>query len=333
MRARIGFAVKVLGQHGLKSHDSRRWQSGPHLRVSIEYLHAVFTYLEKSGIRMYRMSSDVAPYATHPDFPQFHRQIAQSRSELVELGRRAKQIDLRLSFHPSQFIVMNAPDERLRRQSMWDLASHAEILDEMNLGPEAVLVIHAGGAYDDKTAAIKRWIACYQRLAEPARRRLVLENDDIRFSAADVLRIHERTGVPLVFDIQHHQCLNPERLPWRRTLERFLRTWPANTRPKIHYSSPRTQMREVVRRNTKTGKKEKVLQAPLWTAHADFAHPFDFIRFAQETKDLEFDIMLEAKAKNLAVLRLQKDIACYAPELTERFEAVGNGNALGNSPS
>ena len=258
VRSRLGFAVKVLGQDRLKSNDSRRWQSSPHLRVSIDYLHAIFTYLEKSNIRMYRMSSDLAPYVTHPDLPQFHGQIRECRSELAELGKRANQLGIRLSFHPSQFIVMNAPDERLRCQSMQDLATQAEILASMNLGPEAVIVIHVGGTYDDKCAAMSRWAACYRALPEPARRRLVLENDDLRFSAADVLSIHERTDVPLIFDMQHHQCLNPERLPWRPTLERFLRSWPEGVRPKVHYSSPRTQMREVLRANRKTGKKEKV---------------------------------------------------------------------------
>jgi UV DNA damage endonuclease len=134
------------------------------------------------------MSSDVAPYLTHPELPQFHQQIAESRSELGELGRRANQMGLRLSFHPSQFIVMNSPDATLRRQSVRDLAAEAEILDLMDLGPEAVVVIHVGGAYDDKSAAVDRWVTCYRDLPEPARRRLVLENDDVRFSAysADV---------------------------------------------------------------------------------------------------------------------------------------------------
>src|SRR3954454_16039524 len=116
------------------------------------------------------MSYDVAPYVTHPDLPHFHGQIAESRPELAGLGRRANQIGLRLSFHPSQFIVMNAPDKELRRKNMWDLASHAEILDLMNLGSETVLVIHVAGAYDDKSAAINRWVACYKELSEPARR-------------------------------------------------------------------------------------------------------------------------------------------------------------------
>jgi UV DNA damage endonuclease len=272
---------------------------------------------------MYRMSSDVAPYITHPDLPQFHAQIAESQSELAELGRRANQIGLRLSFHPSQFIVMNAPGKELREQSVRDLTCGAEILDRMNLGPEAVLVIHVGGVYDDKSAALDRWVACYKALPAPVRRRLVLEHDDLRFSAADVLSIHDRTGVPLVFDVQHHQCLNPQRLPWRSTLEQFLHTWPVGVRPKVHYSSPRTQMREIVRRNRETGKKGVVLQPPVWTAHADYVHPFEFIRFALETRAMDFDIMLEAKAKNLAVERLRQDIRCYAPELQKQFEGVG----------
>lgn len=311
--------MKVLSQPGLKSHDSRRWQSGPHLRVSIEYLHAIFAFLEKSQIQMYRMSSDIAPYITHPDLPRFHRQIKESRCELAALGRRANGIGLRLSFHPSQYIVMNSPDRTLRRQSVKDLTAQAEILDAMSAGPEAVIVIHVGGIYDDKCAALNRWVACYRDLPEPAQRRLVLENDDIRFSAADVLDVHERTGVPLVFDIHHHQCLNPERLPWRPTLERFLGTWPKGVRPKVHFSSPRTQAREMVHINRKTDKREKRLQPPTWRAHADYLHPFDFIRFARETSDLEFDFMLEAKAKDLALLRLRRDLLCYAPELLGRI--------------
>src|SRR5436305_919594 len=79
----------------------------------------------------------------------------------------------------------------------------------------------------------------YRRLPEPVRRRLVLENDDVRYGAADVLAIHEATGVPLIFDHQHHWCNNPEGLDLAEALRRFLRTWPAGVRPKVHFSSPR----------------------------------------------------------------------------------------------
>jgi UV DNA damage endonuclease len=322
-RLRLGFPVKVLGKNGLKSNDSRRWQSEPHLRVSIQYLLAIFSYCEEKQIRMYRMSSDIAPYATHPDLPQFHRQIRECRGELRALGDEARRLDLRLSMHPSQFVVINSPDDEIVRKSIWDLKSQADLLDCMQLGPDAVLVIHAGGSYGDPQASIERWVRSYERLPTAVRRRLVLENDDTRFPAANVLWAHERTGVPLVFDLQHFWCLNPERLPLRETFERFLRSWPTGVRPKMHFSSPRTEMRKLERINRSTGKKETFLQAPIWTGHADFNHPFEFISFMRQMADLEFDVMLEAKAKDLALLRLRQDLLRYAPDVAERFGCAG----------
>jgi UV DNA damage endonuclease len=315
---RLGFAVKVLGEPGLKSNDARRWQSGPHLRVSIDYLRAIFDYLDRQDVRMYRMSSDVAPYVTHPDLPQFHGQITECDADLRDLGRRARDLGLRLSFHPSQFILLNAPDPSVVAKSVADLAAQAEILDRMELGPEAVVVTHVGGAYGDRASGRRRWVEAYRRLPEPVRRRLVLENDDLRFSAADVLAVHEATGVPLVFDHQHHWCFNPEGLDLREAVGRFARTWPPGVRPKLHFSSPRTEMREV-RRKGASGKAETVMQPPVWTGHADFVHPFEFISFLRLADGLEFDVMLEAKAKDLALARLRRDLPAYAPDVADRF--------------
>lgn len=317
--SRLGFPVKVLGATGLKSNDSRRWQSNPNLGVSIGYLDAIFDYLHRHDIRMYRMSSDLAPYATHPDLPQFHNQLSEFKKELRQLGEKARTLDLRLSLHPSQFIVLNSPDEAIRKKSIWDLRIQAQLLDQMELGPEAVMVIHAGGAYGDIASGIDRWCRTWDSLPECIRTRLVLENDDVRYSAADILRIQERTGVRLIFDVQHFWCLNPEQLPLRPTLEKFLATWPGGQQPKIHFSSPRTEMREVARKDRKTGKKKIVLQPPIWTGHADFNHPFEFIAFCRHMADLDFDVMLEAKAKDLALLRLRQDLVRYAPDIAERF--------------
>jgi UV DNA damage endonuclease len=312
MTLRIGFPVSVLGAPGIKSNDTRRWQSNPHLKASLEYLDQVFDYLEANRISMYRMSSDLAPYATHPDLSQFHNQVKESRKELRRVGRRARDLDLRLSFHPSQFIVLNSPDESLRKKSIWDLRVQAEILDRMEQGPEAVLVIHVGGSYGDKASGIDRWCETWERLPAEVSRRLVLEHDDLRYSAADVLAIHRRTGVRLIFDVQHFWCLNPERLDLQDTLARFLSTWPSGVRPKLHFSSPRTQMRQAKRKNPKTGRRKNVLLPPVWTGHADFIHPFEFISFWRMVGPLRADVMLEAKAKDLALLRLRKDLARYA---------------------
>ena len=316
---RLGFPVKVMGAPGLRSNDTRRWQQSPHLKVSLGYLCEIFAYLRQHDIRMYRMSSELAPYHTHPDMPQFHGMVHESRAELAHVGRVARAQGVRLSFHPSQYIVLNSENETLTRKSIADLESQASILDLMELGPEAVMVVHVGGTYGDRAAGCRNWVKTWPRLSECVQRRLVLENDDIRFSAADVLSIHEQTGVKCVFDYQHHWCFNPEALPMVETLERFLKTWPAGVRPKMHFSCARTEMRQIKRKNRKTGLLETVLQPPIWTGHADYNNPFETITFLRSIAHLETDIMLESKAKDLSLLRLRNDLVRFAPELAGRY--------------
>lgn len=341
---RLGFPVKVMARQGMKTQDSRRWQKNPHLKCSLELLDPVLDYLRDEGIDMYRLSSDIAPYATHPDLPQFHGQIADSDAELKAFGRKAKDYGIRLSFHPSQYVLLNSPDEKLTAKSIWDLASQAEMLDRMELDDEAVMITHVGGVYDDHEASRARWIKGWEQCPDHVRRRLVLEHDDIRFSAADVLWIHERTGVRLVFDYQHFWCLNPERLDMRDTLEKFMATWPQGVRPKLHFSSPRTELREVKVKITPkqreaaragkgaaskgellkapvkdTARIKTVLRPPVWTGHSDFTNPFEFATFMRMADGLYFDVMLEGKAKDISLLRLRPDLLRYAPDVAARF--------------
>lgn len=172
----------------------------------------------------------------------------------------------------------------------------------------------------------------------------MLENDDVRFSAADVLWIHERTGVRCIFDYQHFWCLNPERLDMRETLQRVLSTWPGDARPKIHFSSPRTELREMKQKITPqqrasalagrgrsrpgevlkarvkaTARIKTVLRPPIWTGHADFTNPFEFATFMRMAEGLVFDVMLEAKSKDLSLLRLRPDLLRFAPDVAARF--------------
>lgn len=325
--ARLGFPVKVLGQPDLKSNDSRRWQNAPHLKTSLTYLDAILDYLDRQDIRMYRMSSDLAPYATHPELPQFHGMVRESAAELAAFGARARSLGIRLSFHPSQYVLLNSPDPELTRKSILDLASQAEMLDLMELGPEAVVVTHVGGLYDDRQESAARWVRAWETLPEPVRRRLVLEHDDLRFSAADTLWISGHTGVPLVFDHQHFWCLNPEALDLRDTLARMIATWPAGVRPKVHFSSPKTDFRQVQRKDARTGKAVSATLPPIWTGHADFVHPFEFIGFMRGSEGLDFDVMIEAKAKDLALRRLRSDLLRFAPEIGARFGLSGGVGA------
>jgi UV DNA damage endonuclease len=342
---RLGFPVKVMGKSDLKSQDTRRWQKNPHLKCSLELLDKVLDYLKSEKLDMYRLSSDIAPYATHPDLPQFHSMVADSDAELRAFGAKAKAYDIRLSFHPSQYVLLNAPNPELTKKSIWDLSSQAEMLDRMELDDEAVMITHVGGVYDDREASRARWIDGWNACPEHVQRRLVLENDDIRFSAADVLWIHERTGVRLIFDYQHMWCLNPERLDMRDTLERFLATWPAGRgRPKMHFSSPRTELREIKQKITPkaraaalagtakakkgellkapvkaTARVKTVLRPPIWTGHADFTNPFEFATFMRMAEGLIFDVMMEGKSKDLSLLRLRPDLLRFAPDVAARF--------------
>ncbi len=305
---RVGFAVKLLGGGGLPSHDTRRWQSGPHLRVSLQYLDRIFDYLEETGIRMYRMASSLAPYASHPDMPQFRRQVDECLRELDRLGARARQADLRLSMHPGQFTVLNSTNEGVVRAAVEELEVHAEILDAMGLSSEAVIVIHVGGRPDGPQPAFDRFEAGFARLSERARERLVIENDDRSFSLGDALEVARRVEQPVVWDVLHHYCNDPDGIGDREALRLALETWPREVRPKIHFSSPRSALME--RRVRRGRKMVRTLVPPPEGAHADLVDPIAYRNFLEtagpETRP--FDIMLEAKGKDLALLRLRAQL-------------------------
>jgi UV DNA damage endonuclease len=295
-RGRLGFAVKVLGGGGLPSHDSRRHASGPHLRVSLERLRAVLAYLDDHDIRMYRMATALAPYASHPDLPQFHRQVEEAAEELAATGALARELGVRLSTHPGQYTVLNSEDERVRDLAVAELEVQAALLDGMGLGPEAVVVLHVGGAPGGVARGLDRFVAGFERLSERARARLVVENDDRVYGLGDVLELSARIGRPVVWDILHPHCHDPAAIPNDEALDRALATWAPGVRPKIHFSSPRTTL----------GNRGP---SPL-RAHADLVDPIAFEQFLAHTAgDREFDVMLEAKGKDVALLRLREQLA------------------------
>ena len=337
---RLGFAVKVLGGGGLPTQDARRWQSGPHLRHSLEMLGAVLDYLDGTGIRMYRLSAGIAPYATHPDLPQFHGQVEECAGELAAFGARARELDVRLSSHPGQYIVLNSEDERVVDSAIRDLEVQARLFDLMGAGDEAVVVLHVGGAAGGLQAGKDRFLRGFERLSERAQARLVIENDDRTYSLGDVLDLHERTGLRVVWDILHHHCNDPEAIPDDQALRLALGTWPEGRTPKIHYSTPKTAMDEKVRKVGRRVERTPVL--PQLRAHADLIDPIGFEHFVRETAAgaRDFDVMLEAKAKDLALIRLREQLAARGvrlgsgggpPELSAR-DATGRHAMLDREP-
>ena len=297
---RLGFAVKVLGGGGLPSHDARRWQSGPDLGVSLDRLDAILSYLDAQDIRMYRMATALAPYASHPDLPQFRDQPARCAERLAQVGARARELGIRLSTHPGQYTVLNSEDARVQRLAAEELEVQAELMDGMRLGPEAVVVLHVGGAAGGLDAARDRFEAGFALLSGAARARVVIENDDRSFGLGAVLPLAERIGRPVVWDALHHRCHDPDGIPDREALRLAMATWPDGVTPKVHFSSPRTAVEE---------RRRKVVLPPL-RAHADLVDPMAFEAFLLQTVDgADVDVMLEAKAKDLALLRLREQLA------------------------
>lgn len=310
-RYRLGIPVKVVGAP-LRAYDSRRWPQQPHLSVSLAYLRDLFGYLHQHNIGLYRLAGQLAPYLTHPDLPQFHRQLDECATELAALGDMARQYQLRLTLHPAFYVQLNSPDPAQVARAQTELSAAATLLDSMGLGSEAIIVVHVGSAFGDPVAGRARFVAAYDRLPATVRTRLALENDDRTYGISDLHWIHKRTGIRLVFDVLHHRCHNPTRQSLIEALRLALGSWPPGEQPKIHFSSPRTELR----RSTRHG--EPHLQLPLPNQHSDFIHPFEFIDFLQEARQSGlpcFDIMLEAKAKELALVRLRQQLARYAPDL------------------
>jgi UV DNA damage endonuclease len=325
---RLGFVAKPLARPDLKSHDSRRWQQHPHLSVSLMYLRDIICYLADAGIGMYRISSDLAPYATHPDMPEFHSQLGECLPELAQVGEMAGQTGLRLSFHAAPHVVLNSPSADQQNRSRADLISLSTILDLMGLGPEAVVVTHLGGVYGDRDASRQRFVQEFMLLPETTRRRLVLENDDTRFRVSDAVWVHQQTGIRLVFDNLHHRLNNPCHLPTREALAACLATWPSRERPKIHFSTPRTDWLVT----QLSAAEQAAVRRTRWSYHSDYVNPFEFIDFLGITEGLpEFDIMLEVRGKDLALLQLKRDLGRFAPDILARL--ASEAQAPGTRPS
>jgi UV DNA damage endonuclease len=358
--------VKVLGEGGLPTVDARRWQNEPHLSRSLDYLEVVADSLDRRDLRMYRLSSNTVPYGTHPDLPRFdfRRQIRSCRARLHRLGARFRAAGVRISTHPGQYVVINGPEPDLVRKSLRDLEQDALLLDELGAGLDAVVVVHVGGVYGDRAAALDRWARAYDRLSARARARVVVENDELCFDLSDVMELHRRTGVRVVFDYHHHRCKPAgglESLP--SALAAAFATWPDPQRPKVHLSSPRTELRLVKRpirsrrvaraapRRTVTSRDtatpaaaapeaprsrkrvETVLVAPTVDQHADLPSPWDAIELLRALPRAA-DVMVEAKAKDVAVLWLRTQLERLDPALAaaeERSGPAGESAAAGGA--
>ncbi|KAI3998463.1 UvdE-domain-containing protein [Schizophyllum commune Loenen D] len=210
---------------------------------------------EGHGIRFMRISSDMFPFASHPVWGY---SLEYAQDVLAEAGDLANTLAHRLTTHPGQFTQLGSNNDKVIEASVRELCYHAEMLDRMHQGPDAVTIIHGGGTYGDKAAALERIRhSVTTRLPPNVRARLVLENDELCYSAHDLLPLCEELDIPLVFDY-HHDDINPgplvkegfhRLLPIAEIIARSRAIWDRRgIRPKVHLSEPRPTARTIPER-------------------------------------------------------------------------------------
>lgn len=231
-----------------------------------------------NGIKLFRISSDMLPWASEynvEDMPDF----TKISNILKGCGTYAKDNGLRLTSHPGPFNVLVSPNPKVVENTIKDLELHGKLFDllGLELSPYNKINIHCNGVYGDKFAAMDRFCENFKRLSPSVQKRLTVENDDkaSMYSVDDLVYIHNRIGIPIVFDYHHHQFCTGG-LTEEEALVKAISTWPKGITPVVHYSE------------SKEGAKPQ--------AHSDY------INSLPNTYKLNVDIMVEAKAKELAIL-------------------------------
>jgi UV DNA damage endonuclease len=248
----------------------------------------VLRYNAAHGIYVYRFTSKTVPLATHPMAKGF-QYAEEFGDEFRQIGDYIRSHSMRFSAHPDHFTVLNSPQSEVLAAALVDLDYHARLFEAMGLSIKPSLVLHVGGLYNHKALSLERFVDRYRQLPERLRARIMLENDDKIYTAADVLSLCERLGCSMVLDIHHHRCNNNgEKLA--ELWPRIVATWNDLT-PKIHVSSP---------------KSEKDCRS-----HADFVAAADVLPFLEIAAVLgrDLDIMVEAKQKDEAMFRLVDELA------------------------
>lgn len=258
---------------------------------NLQNTYRILLYNQASDIHVYRFTSKLVPLATHP-LVEHWDYTADFREEFLKIGDFVKEHDMRVSAHPDHFTLINTNSPAVLEASLRDLDYHVKLLEAMGLDAcKYKLVIHTGGLYKDREQSIARFKENFVQLPERIRCRIILENDDKSFSARDVLGICQELKIPMVLDVHHHACVNHgEAL--EDMLKDIFNTWEGQGyNPKVHFSSP---------------KSEKDFRS-----HADvidFSAFETFLRIAAPI-GRNFDIMLEAKDKDNALLRLSEQLS------------------------
>jgi UV DNA damage endonuclease len=239
---------------------------------------------------MYRLSSDIFPWASEyefrdlPDFNEIHQ-------ALLEAGDEAKRGGQRITYHPSPYGVLASVREDVVIKAIKDLRQHAEIMDLMGLDQSHFypINIHVNTTQPTKEEAAARFCENFQLLPDTVKKRLVVEVDDkgSQFNAVDLYEmVHKVIGIPITFDYLHNKC-NPSHLDEEQALALCLSTWTEGVPAITHYSDSRRNHEDPLCKEV---------------AHSDWLYE------KIETYGMDFDIELEVKMKERALLEYDQKI-------------------------
>lgn len=254
-------------------------------RYNADSLMQSLEYCASNGIGSFRVLSQLLPLKTHPQAGYQLEDLpggTETIERLVACGEFARSHDIRTTFHPDQFVVLNSQRPQVVDSSICEIEYQNELAEWIGAD---VINIHVGGAFGDKAEALKAFAQNYKRLSAGARSRLTVENDDKMYTPADLVEFCRATGVPLVYDVHHHRC-NRDAMTIETATACAVSTW--NREPLFHISSP-----------------IEGWSGPHPERHHDFINLRDFPRCWEK---VNATIEIEAKAKELAVRRLRKSL-------------------------
>ena len=252
-------------------------------------LFTIVKWNNENGFKFFRITSNLFPWSSEynlSDMPDY-KEIC---NVLSNVGKYVKENQMRITSHPGPFNVLTSPHPHVVTNCIKDLSIHGEVFDLIGLTrtPFNKINIHIGGAYGDKPSAMKRFCTNFHRLPNSVKSRLSVENDDkaSMYSVKDLYdNVYKVIGIPIVFDYHHHKFCTGD-LSEQEALELAMSSWPTDIVPVVHYSESRSKEYEDPKIRPQ--------------AHSDYV--IDYI----DTYGNEVDIMVEAKAKELAVLRYKE---------------------------
>lgn len=248
----------------------------------------ILVWNKNNGINFFRLSSSIIPWAEKVGDISKLKDYSEICLALKRAGDYATKNGIRITAHPGPFVVLTSPSEDVVNNAIADLEIHGLIFDLMGLSqtPYNKINIHCNGVYGDKLSAMDRFCDNFQRLSQSVKGRLTVENDDkaTMYSVKDLMYIHSKIGIPIVFDEFHYNFCTGD-LSMKESLELALSTWPKDVRPVVHYSESKS-----LHENNDKLKPQ---------AHSDYVENLPY------SINYDVDIMLECKMKEIALLKLK----------------------------